>query len=184
MQVWYEPAWRQHPAYLDMQKLLKGQPVMKDLDSYVESINTLVENGLQILQEIYGGVKAEISWDLDHNDGWTFVTGVFADGVNWLQSKDLNEPGDRDYSIMARSLPDEDSLVIELYGDQNTAFEGLLARAAGESEAILLRSLHLKLRREYRNSNDLKDLVNLMNRLEVQRDDLLNTLSQFERLSG
>jgi hypothetical protein len=183
IQVRYEPAWMRHPTFLDLQSLLEGQPIMQDLTTFVDTINNLASSADQVLQDIYRDTTAEVTWDLIANGGWAYISGVYTDGVGWFQGKNLREPSDRDYSVKAESAAGEEPVIIGLYGDQNTAFAGLLVKAHGETEVQQLRALHLKLRRSYRGSDKLKDLVNLITQLDVQRTRLLNAFSQFNRLS-
>jgi hypothetical protein len=119
-----------------------------------------------------------LNGDLLDNNGWGFISGVYNDSVSWFLSKYLREPSDRDYTIK----PGTDTTV-GLYGAANTPFEGLLAQAPGEKEAMLLRMLHLKLRRSYRNSDKSKQMASLLTQLEVQRSRLLNAFSQLSRLN-
>ena len=58
----------------------------------------------------------------------------------------------------------------------------MLVKANGDAEIQPLRALHLKLRRNYRNSERLRDLVGLVTQMEVQRTRLLTAFSQFNRL--
>ena len=183
IQIRYEPAWMRHPTFLDLQALLEGQPIMQDLTAYVESVNNTASSAVQVIQEIYRDAIAEITWDLISNNGWGYITGVYTDGVNWFQGKNLREPSDRDYSVKTEGAAGTESAMVGLYGDQSTAFAGLLVKAADEIEAQAARVLHLKLRRNYRNSDKLRDLVNVISQLEIQRSRLLNAFSQFNRLS-
>jgi hypothetical protein len=182
IQVRYEPAWMRHPTFLDLQALLEGQPIMQDLTAYVEAINLSATSAVQILQDIYHDATAEITWDLIANGGWVYISGVYSDGVGWFQGKNLREPSDRDYTVKTESAAGEAN-VMGLYGDQNTAFTGLLVKAPGDNEVQQLRMLHLKLRRAYRNNDKLKDLVRMVSQLEVQRNRLVSAFSQFNRLS-
>jgi hypothetical protein len=183
IQVRYEPAWMRHPTFLDLQALLEGQPIMQDLTTFVDTINNLSSSGHQVLQDIYRDTTTEVTWDLISNGGWAYISGIYTDGVGWFQGKNLKEPSDRDYSIKTESPAGAEQAFMGLYGDQNSAFAGLLAKAPGEAEVQQLRALHLKLRRTYRNSDKLKELVSLITQLEVQRNRLLNAFSQFNRLS-
>ena len=182
IQVHYEPAWMRHPTFIDLQALLEGQQIMQDLTAYVDAINHSASSAIQVLQDIYHDTSAEITWDFMANDGWTYITAIYADGVAWFQGKNLREPSDRDYSIKTESAADEEPVVMGLYGDQNTSFGGLLVKANGDAEIQPLRALHLKLRRNYRNSERLRDLVGLVTQMEVQRTRLLTAFSQFNRL--
>ncbi len=184
IQVRYEPAWMRHPTFLDLQSLLEGQPIMQDLTTFVDSLTNLASTANMVLQDIYRDTSAEVTWDLVANGGWAYISGVYADGVGWYQGKNLREPSDRDYSVKTEGPAGAGTVVFGLYGDQNTAFAGLLAKAPGETEAQQLRALHLRLRRSYRGSDKMKDLVSQIAQLEVQRTRLLNAFSQFNRLSN
>jgi hypothetical protein len=183
IQVRYEPAWMQHPTFLDLQALLEGQPIMQDLTSYVDAVNRLATDATQILHNVYHDAAGEVALDLLSNDGWAYISGIYTDGVAWFQGKNLREPSDRDYSIKTESATGEQPAILGLYGDQNTAFAGLLVKANDQAEVQQLRSLHLKLRRNYRNSGRLRELVSLISQMEVQRNRLLAAFSQFNRLN-
>ncbi len=183
IQIRYEPAWMRHPTFLDLQALLEGQPIMQDLTTFVDSVNNLTSSTNLVLQDIYHDTTVEVTWDLLSNGGWAYISGVYTDGVGWFQGKNLREPSDRDYSVKTESPSGEQPAVTGLYGEPNTVFAGLLVKTPGEADVQQLRALHLKLRRTYRNSDKLKDLVSLITQLEVQRNRLLNAFSQFNRLS-
>jgi hypothetical protein len=55
-------------------------------------------------------------------------------------------------------------------------------QASSEEEALQLRSLHLKLRRAYRDNNKAREVASMLTQLEVQRSRLLSFFSQFGRL--
>ncbi len=184
IQVRYEPAWMRHPTFLDLQSLLEGQPIMQDLTTFVDTLNNLASSANLVLQDIYHEASAEVRWDLISNSGWAYISGVYTDGVGWFLGKNLREPSDRDYSVKTESATGAEPALMGLYGDQNTAFAGLLAKAPGETEAQQLRGLHLKLRRSYRSSDKMKELVSLITQLDVQRTRLLNAFSQFNRLGS
>jgi hypothetical protein len=178
IQVRYQPAWVRHPTFNDLQDLLEGQSVLQDLNSFIDSVNRTAAEATQLLRNIYKDTTTELNGDLLDNNGWGFISGVYNDSVSWFLSKYLREPSDRDYSIKAGT-----DTTVGLYGAANTPFEGLLAQAPGEKEAALLRMLHLKLRRSYRNSDKSKQMASLLTQLEVQRSRLLNAFSQLSRLN-
>ena len=178
IQVRYQPAWVRHPTFNDLQDLLEGQSVLQDLNSFIDAVNRTAAEATQLLRNIYKDTSTELNGDLLDNNGWGFISGVYNDSVSWFLSKYLREPSDRDYTIK----PGTDTTV-GLYGAANTPFEGLLAQAPGEKEAMLLRMLHLKLRRSYRNSDKSKQMASLLTQLEVQRSRLLNAFSQLSRLN-
>ena len=70
-----------------------------------------------------------------------------------------------------------------LWGGETTSFAESLIQAPDEEEALRLRTLHLKLRRTYRNSDRARQLVGMMAQLEVQRGRLVNAFSQFGRFT-
>jgi len=185
IQVRYEPAWMRHPTYMDLQELLEGQPILQDLNSFVDSLNRATTETTNILQDIYKETSVEMSWDILNNGGWGFVAAVYSDSFSWYQGKYLREPSEREYNIKSGGNASEGSEIqYELIGETNTPFAGLLIKANGETEAAKLRTLHLKLRRSYRNNDKTREIVNMIAHLEVQRSRLLNAFNQFNRLTN
>ena len=58
-----------------------------------------------------------------------------------------------------------------------------LIRALDEKEALQFRLLHLKLRRAYRNSDKVRQFVDMMTQMAVQRDRLSSAFSQFDNFT-
>jgi hypothetical protein len=183
IQVQYEPAWMRHPTFLDLQTLLEGQPLLQDLNSFVESVNQTASEVTLLLQDIYKDINAEITWDILNNGGWGFVSAIYVDALSWFQGKNLREPSDRDYIIKSEGAPDAGNNLFGLYAEQTTSFAGLLMRSADENEAIQLRTLHLKLRRTYRNNDKASEMVGILTQIEVQRTRIIDAFSQFSRLN-
>ena len=175
----YEPTWMRHPTYMDLQILLEGQPILQDLNSFIDSVNRTAGESVQVLQEIYHDINDEVSWDIFANDGWNYVSAVYIDSLSWFQGKYLREPSEKDYSIK----PDAAGNTMGLYAESVTPFAGILIRTADNNEAIQMRNLHLKLRRSYRNNERIKSVVTSITQLEVQRNRLLAAFNQFNRLN-
>jgi hypothetical protein len=184
VQVRYEPSWMRHPTFLDLQSLLEGQPLLQDLDSYVDSVNHAADESVMVLQDIYRNVITEISWDVLADGGWDYVSAIYSDAISWFQCKCLREPSDKDYQLKTDGNSGAGTEVFELHGEPNTPFAGQLIRVTGEQEALQLRSLHLKLRRNYRNNDQVRDMVALITQLSLQRNRLLHAFSQFNRLNS
>ncbi|HEX7475381.1 MAG TPA: hypothetical protein VF318_05390, partial [Dehalococcoidales bacterium] len=182
IQVKYEPAWMRHPSYLDLQTLLEGQPVLQDLDTYVDAINHSAAEAVFLLQDVYRDVSAEVTLDIFAGGGWSYISAVYTDAFSWFRGKYLREPSERDYSIKAETEGAGVAASVSLNGEQNTPFPGRLILVPIEADAILLRTLHLKLRRNYRNNERAKELAGMIAQLEVQRNRLLNAFAQFNRL--
>lgn len=101
--------------------------------------------------------------------------------MGWFLGKSLREPSERDYSIEPLGSGEEAGK-LWLWGEEVTSFSGPLLQAADEKEASQLRTLHLKLRRTYRNNEKSRQLVSMITQLEVQRSRLLSVLSQLSHL--
>ena len=182
LQLRYEPAWMNHPTYVDLQTLLEGQPILQDLNSFIDSVNHTAAEAEAALGEIYQEIAAEVSWDIFPNGGWVYISAVYMDSFNWFQGKYLKEPSERDYSIKPETMaPGQNGY--GLYAEPGTPFAGLLIQCQEEKDAQQLRALHLKLRRNMRNSSRIKSVVSSVIQLEVQRNRLINTFSQFNRLN-
>ena len=183
LQVRYEPAWMRHPTFADLQTLLEGQPILQDLDSFIDSVNHSASEALMLLQDIYRDATAEAAQDILGNNGWGFISGVYTDVLSWFTGKYLREPSERDYSIKSDGKMGEGARLFELSGEPNTPFAGLLIQAADENAPAQLRALHLKLRRNYRNNDRAREVVGNITQLDVQRERLLNAFNQFNRLN-
>jgi hypothetical protein len=183
LQIQYEPAWMRHPTFMDLQTLLEGQPIIQDLNSFVESVNSSATDGMLLLQDIYREITAEITWDILADGGWEFISAVYIDSVTWYQGKNLREPSDKDYSVKTVGNPGDGTGMFGLYAEQVTAFPGLLVKTMDESESAKLRTLHIKLRKNFRNNERAGDIVHLLTQLEVQRGRLINAFSQFSKLN-
>ncbi len=103
--VKYEPAWMRHPSYLDLQTLLEGQPVLQDLNTYVDAVNRSAGEAVFLLQDIYRDASAEITLDIFASGGWSYISAVYADALSWFRGKYLREPSERDYSIKSETDP-------------------------------------------------------------------------------
>lgn len=169
-------------SYVDLQTLLEGQPILQDLNTFVDSINHSAAEAALILQEIYKDTANEIGPDVFADGGWEYVSGVYADAFSWFQGKNLREPSERDYSVKAET----DNVGVNVFvlsGEPGSPFPGKLIQVTEESRAVQLRVLHLKLRRAYRNNDRARTLVGMIMQLEVQRGRLLNAFNQFNRLN-
>ncbi len=178
-QVRYEPTWMRHPTYQDLAALLEGQPLLQDLNTFVDAVNHCASEAVSLLGQIYRDAMAEIPADFLKKGGWTFISAVYSDALSWFLGKSLRDPSERDYSLKPRAVPGEEKQTLWLHGEESTTFAGPLIEANDEPEALRLRALHLRLRRTYRNSDGARQLVGIMSQIEVQRDRLLNVLRQF-----
>jgi hypothetical protein len=183
IQIRYEPAWIRHPTYNDLQDLLEGQSVLQDLNSFIDSVNRTASEAVKLLQSVYKDTNSDTIGDILDNGGWGFISGVYNDSIGWFLGKYLREPSDRDYIIKPEGDTAEGTNKFGLYGAPNTPFEGLLVQTPGEKEAVQMRALHLKLRRIYRNGDKSKQMASLLTQLDVQRNRLVTTFSQFSRLN-
>ncbi|HLB27633.1 MAG TPA: hypothetical protein VJK47_00320, partial [Dehalococcoidales bacterium] len=180
LQVRYEPAWLRHPIFQDLAALLEGQPILDDLNSFVEAVNRSASEATLLLQKIYGEATAEFPAGILEKDGWGFVSAVYLDALRWFLGKSLHDPSERDYVIKSGGGADEGAGSLYLWGEESTAFGEPLIQVADEKEAARLRLLHLKLRRTYRNSDVAKQLIDMMTQLAVQRDRLSGAFGQFD----
>ena len=179
LQVRYEPAWMRHPISHDLTTLLEGQPILQDLNAFVEAVNRCASESLLLLQEINGETVAEIPADFMEKGGWEFISAIYSDAISWFLGKSLREPSERDYAIKPGGETGEAGCFY-LWGEETTRFAESLIRAQDEKEALQFRVLHLRLRRTYRNSDTVKQLVDMMTQLAVQRDRLSSAFSQFD----
>ncbi|MBI2848466.1 MAG: hypothetical protein HYX83_04755, partial [Chloroflexi bacterium] len=169
LQVRYEAAWMRHPTYHDLAALLAGQPILQELDAFVDRVNRAATEASLLLQDIYRDALAEMPQDFLARGGWSFVAAVYSDALNWFVGKSLNEPSERDYSVRPCESDGERTASLCLWGEETTSFAGTIVHLRDEKEALPFRSLHLRLRRAYRNSDRARQLVAIMTQLEVQR---------------
>jgi hypothetical protein len=174
VQVHYEPTWMRHPTYQELTTLLRGQPLLQDLNAFIDLVNRCASESTVLLQEIYQDAIAEIPSDFLAKGGWEFISAVYSDALSWFLGKSLRDPVEQDY-ILKRG---EEGGTLWLWGGDNTSFAAPLIQVLNENEASAARALHLKLRRAYRNSDRARQLVSMMTQIEVQRYRLANAFSQ------
>ena len=184
IQLRYEPGWMKHPTFLDLQTLLEGQPILQDLNSFVETANRTTSEAVFFLQDIYKNITSEVTLDILANGGWAYISGIYADSLRWFQGKYLHEPSEREYILKQEGQNSGDTNIWGLYGEANTPFAGLLIKAPSDEETVKLRDLHIKLRRVYRNNDKGRAIVSMLTQLDVERSKLLNAFSQFNRLGA
>jgi hypothetical protein len=174
VQVHYEPTWMRHPTYQELTTLLRGQPLLQDLNAFIDLVNRCASESTVLLQEIYQDAIAEIPSDFLAKGGWEFISAIYSNALSWFLGKSLRDPAEQDY-ILKRG---EEGGTLWLWGVDNTSFAVPLIQVLNENEASAARALHLKLRRTYRNSDRARQLVSMMTQVEVQRDRLVNAFSQ------
>jgi hypothetical protein len=183
IQIRYEPAWMRHPTFVDLQALLEGQPIIQDLNAFIDSVNRTSAEAILLLQDMYKETTAEISWDILKDGGWEYISGIYIDSITWYQGKNLREPSDKDYTVKPQDNPAEGNIQFALFAEQSTSFAGILARTLDEKDTAKLRVLHIKLRRTFRTNDRASELVHILTQMEVQRGRLINAFSQFTKLN-
>jgi hypothetical protein len=182
LEVSYEPQWMRHPIYQDLLSLLEGQSILQDLNGFVDAVNQCASQAVSLLQDIYRDTIAEAPSGFMEKGGWTFISAVYSDAVSWFRGKFLHEPSERDYTIKPQGGREYEIKALWLSGEDTTSFAGPIMQASSEEEALRLRSLHLKLRRAYRDNNKAREVASMLTQLEVQRSRLLSFFSQFGQL--
>ncbi len=183
LQLRYEPAWMRHPSYQDLTTLLQGQPILQELDTFVDAVNHCASEATLLLQDIYRDAIAEIPSDFLAKGGWEFISAVYSDALSWFLGKSLREPLERDYVIKPRGDTGEETSALYLWGVESTSFAGPLIEVPDEKEALQVRALHLRLRRAYRSTDRARQLVGIMAQLGVHRGRLVNAFSQFGQIT-
>ncbi|MFH1030965.1 MAG: hypothetical protein V1767_00110, partial [Chloroflexota bacterium] len=182
MPAHFEPPWTRHPLYLELKTLLEGQSILQDLSGYVDTVSVSASEALAILQDVCREASAEATVEVLAKGDFKFVFGVYSDALSWFRGKSLEEPSERDYAITP--VESGEGTVLWLNGQSGSVFAGPLVPAADEAEAVKLRTLHLRLRRTYRNNERAKQLVSMIAKLEVQRTRLLSALGQLGNAGG
>lgn len=176
IQLHYEPAWTHHPIYQDLTTLLEGQPILQDLNAFIEGTDHCANEATGLLQEIYMGIQSDTPpADFFQKGGKEFVSTVYSDAIGWFLGKSLREPTQRDYSVK----PAGETFEVWLSDESGAPATEPIFKASDAQEAQRLQALHLKLRREQRNSAHAKRVGELITQLDVRRSRLLSTLSQF-----
>jgi hypothetical protein len=175
VQVHYYPTWMLHPTYQDLTTLLQGQPILQDLNAFVDLVNRCASEATGLLQEIYRDATSEIiPSDFLARGGWEFISAIYSDALSWFRGKSLRAPAEQDYILKRKGR----ARTLWLCGEVDTSFAMPLICVHNENESSIARTLHLKLRRTYRNSDRAKQLASMMTQVEVQRDRLVNAFSQ------
>jgi hypothetical protein len=182
LKVTYEPQWMRHPTYQDLLSLLEGQSILQNLNGFVDAVNRCASQAVSLLQDIYRDTIAEAPSGFIEKGGWTFISAVYSDAVSWFRGKSLREPSEQDYTIKPQGGRQYEINALWLIGEDITSFAGPIIPASSEEEALMLRSIHLKLRRAYRDNNKAREVASTLTQLEVQRSRLLSFFSQFGQL--
>jgi hypothetical protein len=145
------------------------------LNAFIDLVNRCASEATGLLQDIYRDTVAEIiPSDFIARGGWEFISAIYSDTLSWFRGKSLRDPAERDYILKRKGRP----IRLWLCGEDDTSFAGPLMHVHNENESSVVRTLHLKLRRTYRNSDRAKQLASMMTQVEVQRDRLVNAFGQ------
>jgi len=93
----------------------------------------------------------------------------------------LRDPSERDYTLESPGEAEKGTPKRWLSGEAATLFNGHLILAQDEQEALQLRSLHLKMRRAWRNNEKARQVSSAITQLQLQRNELISTFNQFGR---
>jgi hypothetical protein len=176
----YEPVWVRHSSYQDLKTLLAEQPVLKDLNLFLNSVDNTAKDAVELMREINKESSAEMVWDVLTNGGWRYISSIYTDALDWHLGLNLDEPSDTDYIIKPVTSQDQKGMSFELNGGQQTDFAGPLIQTPEESDAVRLRALHLKLRLKYRSSPQAQQAAAKISLLRVQRKRILSVFSQLK----
>ena len=181
IQVRYEPSWMRHPIYKDLTVVLEKQPILNRLNTFISDIERCASGAISLIGQVYQDSKSEMPHDFLERGGWRYLTAVYTDALNWYAGKSLYDPAERDYRLEA---PDGNKAATQrwLAGEVNTVIAGRLILAHDEKEAQQLRNLHLKLRRNWRDSEKARQIAAAITQLQLKRNELLNAFSQFGRM--
>jgi hypothetical protein len=138
-------------------------------------------DAVSIMQAIYLVSGADIPADLIDRGGGSFITSIYVDSINWYAGKSLHDPAERDYVTENPGTSDQSATGRWLSGAATTVFAGHLILARDEQEITQLRSLHMKLRRTWRNNEKARQVSAAITKLQLQRNELQAALSQLGR---
>ena len=177
----YEPTWMRHPVYKDLTVMLQKQPILQKLDAFVSDIGLCGTDAISLIHQIYTESSTDIPADFLARGGWSYLTSIYVDAINWYAGKSLHDPSERDYKNETPVESEKGTPQYWLSGESTTLFAGRLISAQDEKAISDLRSIHLKLRRLWRNNEKVRQMCSSITQLQIQRSELINAFNQFGR---
>jgi hypothetical protein len=179
--VRYEPNWMHHPSYNDLTTLLRGQPVLSELNGFVDVVSRCAEQATSLLRDIYRDAVGDVSTGFLARGGGAFVGAVYTDAVGWYLGRSLRDASPRDYATKQGGPSGQEGLW--LWGAEGTTFPMPLLQVTDDAEAAQAQALHLRLRQTYRNDDGFRQLVGMMTQVGLQRQRLIDSFAQLANLA-
>ena len=175
----YTAPFLSHHIFAQAKETFQRETVWSNINNFTDDFNKLLANCQKLWRSIYLDSKevlpASVELDVPH---YRFVPLVYEDAVGWAVSKNLTLvtennydygwSGDKQFVVRCWS-PERLEVLVEF---------GCEDKTIGNKVALFIRDSHMKLRQEYRESNQVGNLAEAMNRLELQRQNILRSLEQ------
>jgi len=178
----YQPAWMQHPAYAELQGTVHARSFLQSLEAYVNAVTACAEDTRNLLGRINADLMALDPLGSLKENQWRFVLTVGQSTIAWFRGIYLEQPSTKDYAIIAASGPEGASLA-SLQGKENTPFSGSIIENLREEEILFYRDLHIHLRVTYRHDQEARLLAAKMVSTNAQREQLIRAIAQLGQLA-
>jgi hypothetical protein len=174
----YQPAWTQHPTYMELQSVVHAQPFLQGLEGYIEAVNDCASDTLSLLRRIYRDVMAAEPMETRGQNQWRFVLTVGQSTIAWFRGTYLGQPSTRDYSIKSDADSDEEEPLASLYGEETAPCKGLIIEGMNKEDLAFYRDQHIQLRNIYRTNEEGRTLAAKMTSTNTMREQLMQSISQ------
>jgi hypothetical protein len=174
----YQPAWTQHPTYMELQNVVHAQPFLQGLEGYIEAVNDCASDALSLLRRIYRDVMASGPMETPGQNQWRFVLTVGRTTIAWFRGTYLGQPSTRDYSIKSDADSGEEEPLASLYGEETSPCKGLIVEGMDKDVLVFYRDLHIQLRNIYRTNEEARTLAAKMTSTNAMREQLMQSISQ------
>lgn len=179
----YAAPFLSHRIFGQAKKVFHQEAVWSELCKFPDDFNGLLADCSKLWCQIYQDAKQIVSpsvkLDVPH---YLFIPFIYEDTIGWALGKNLTLLVERDYDYGPSG---HRQFVVRYWSSERS---GTLAEFeceeadAGTKIAGSIRDSHIKLRQEYREGNQVGNLAEAMNRLELQRQNILRRLEQLANL--
>ena len=173
----YQPAWTQHPTYMELRGYPQSQAFFQNLDEYVAAVNECAVDTTALLQQIYRDITiAGVEEGLQESQ-WRFVLSVAQSSIAWFRGTYLGQPSNREYE-MAPALGVAEDALMSLHWVNVPSLGGVLVEGVSQEEVVFYRDLHIRLRNVYRSSEQARLLTAKLAATDALRAQLAQAISQ------
>ena len=173
----YQPAWRQHPTYLEPQGNPQAQNFFQSLEEYVAAVNDCAGDTSALAQLIYRSIADSGAAEGLRESQWRYVVTVAQSSIAWFRGTYLGQPSAREYEITpALGAVDDDLVSLHLVA--TSSFGGVLVEGVSQEEAAFYQDLHIQLRNVYRSNEQARLLAAKLAATDAIRLQLSQAISQ------